>query len=128
MSLKPTHPSHAGRQLILAGGAAVATAQPADSQIFAARAQKAFDLAQKNYLADTNSTTAAANWRARALMSRTWRPTSRSARNSPGTGIAVCRHWLAREAKSAAGHYYLAMNLGKLARGRSSVARGLPAG
>jgi hypothetical protein len=31
-------------------------------------------------------------------------------------GIAVCRQWLAREPKSAPGHYYLAVNLGKLAQ------------
>ena len=32
------------------------------------------------------------------------------------TGIAVCRQWLARESNSAPGHYYFAMNLGKLAQ------------
>ena len=31
------------------------------------------------------------------------------------TGIAACRQWLAREPKSAPGHYYLAMNFGQLA-------------
>jgi hypothetical protein len=34
-------------------------------------------------------------------------------------GIAACRLSVAREAKSAPGHYYLAMNLGQLARTRS---------
>jgi len=113
MSLKPCILGILAAAIWLAAPVA-APAQPADIRIFAARAQKAFELAQKNYLAATNSTTA-------HELARTSFDVADLATNSAmraefaRTGIAVCRHWLARESNSAPGHYYLAMNLGKLA-------------
>jgi TPR repeat protein len=99
--------------LAAAGGA---DGQTTTNHIFAVRAQKAFDLAQKNYLADTNSATAACD------LARTSFDLSDFATNEAQRAeiarhaIEVCRQWLTREPKSAAGHYYLAMNLGELAQ------------
>jgi hypothetical protein len=115
MSLKPRILGILAAALWLAAPA-VAPAQPADSRVFAARAQKAFELAQKNYLADTNSA-AAARELARASFTVADLATNEAARAEfARTGIAVCRQWLTRESNSAPGHYYLAMNLGKLAQ------------
>jgi len=114
MSLKPRILGILAAALWLAA-LAVAPAQPADSRIFAVRAQMAFDLARKNYLADTNSTTA--RELARTSVDVADLATNEATRAEfARTGIAVCRHWLARESNSAPGHYYFAMNLGKLAQ------------
>jgi hypothetical protein len=101
---------------ILLAVAVDAAGQVATNSIFAARAQRAFDLAQKNYLADTNSTAAALE-----LARTSFDLADLAANNSrraeiARTGIAVCRQWLAHAPKSAPGHYYLAMNLGELAQ------------
>jgi hypothetical protein len=114
MSLKPRIQGIMSAAILLAL-AVNAVGQVATNRIFAARAQKAFDLARKNYQAETNSVTAlelartsfdvadlATNENARAAFAR--------------TGIAACRQWLARAPKSAPAHYYLAMNLGELAQ------------
>jgi hypothetical protein len=114
MSLKPRIRVMLAAAIWLAA-LTVAPAQLANSQLFVERAQKAFDLAQKNYLADTNSA-AAARELARASVDVADLATNNVMRAEfARTGIAVCRHWLARESNSAPGHYYLAMNLGKLA-------------
>ncbi len=95
---------------------AVAMAQSPEDRIFAARAQTAFELAQKHYQADTNST-AAAQELARSSFEVADLATNETKRAEfARIGIAVCHHWLKREPNSAAGHYYLAMNLGKLAQ------------
>jgi tetratricopeptide (TPR) repeat protein len=100
---------------ILLAALAGAMAQTTANRIFAARAQTAFELAQKNYLADTNSAAACA-------LARTSFDLADFATNAAQRaeiarrGIAVCRQWLAHEPKAAAGHYYLAMNLGELAQ------------
>ena len=114
MPLKPRIRRILAIALLLA--MANANGQSVTNQIFVTRALAAFARAQKNYLADTNSNAAAralaqssfdladlaTNETQRAVMAR--------------TGIAACRAWLARESNSAPGHYYLAMNLGKLAQ------------
>jgi hypothetical protein len=99
--------------LALAIGAA---GQTATNHVFAVRAQNAFALAEKNYLADTNST-AAASQLALASFNLTDFATNDTQRAAfARRGIEVCRQWLARAPKSAPGHYYLAMNLGELAQ------------
>lgn len=114
MSLKPRIRAILSAALWLVALAST-PAQSADSRIFAARAQMAFELAQKNYLATTNFTTA--RELARASFEVADLATNEATRAEfARTGIAVCRHWLARESNSAPGHYYLAMNLGKLAQ------------
>lgn len=100
---------------ILLAGLVGAPAQPANNRIFAERAHNAFDLARKNYLADTNSS-AAAGELARTSFALADLATNEAQRAEfARSGIAVCRQWLARLSNSAAGHYYLAMNLGQLA-------------
>jgi len=113
MSLKPPILKILAAIVLLAAQSLLA--QSATNQIFIARAQTAFASAQKNYLSATNAVTArqlalasfdladlATNDTARAEFAR--------------RGIEVCRAWVAREPKSAPGHYYLAMNLGELAQ------------
>jgi hypothetical protein len=108
-------------QGILAAGLLLAVAlnvmgQTAATRIYIARAKTVFELAQKNFLADTNSV-AAARQLARASFDL-----ADLAANEPQRaefarrGIEVCRAWVAREPKSGPGHYYLAMNLGELAQ------------
>jgi len=101
---------------ILLAVAEHAAGQVATNSIFAVRAQKAFDLAKKNHLSDTNSAAAALE------LARTSFDLADLAANNARRaeiarcGIAVCRQWLVRAPKSAPGHYYLAMNLGELAQ------------
>jgi len=114
MSPKPTIPAILAASLCLML-AASAMGQPADSRIFAERAQKTFDLARKNYMADTNSTTAARELARASFESADLATNDMRRAEFARSGIAVCRHWLAHLPNSAAGHYYLAMNLGKLA-------------
>jgi hypothetical protein len=93
-----------------------AAGQLATNPLFIARAQTALNLAQKNYLADTNSTAAACAL-ARASFDMADLATNDAQRAAfARRGIDVCHLWLAHEPKSAPGHYYLAMNLGKLAQ------------
>ncbi len=98
--------------LLAALNAGGQTANP----IFLARAQKAFELAQKNQLSATNFTVAASEL-ARASFALADLATNETQRAEVARcGIAVCRQWLARDTNSAPAHYYLAMNLGKLAQ------------
>jgi len=112
--------SKLGIQAIFAAGvwlvcAIAAFGQTASNLLFLARAQTTVALAQKNYLTDTNS--AAASQLARAAFNVADLATNETQRAEfARRGIEVCRTWLAREPKSGAGHYYLAMNLGELAQ------------
>jgi tetratricopeptide (TPR) repeat protein len=113
--------SHIQRILAIALLLATASAsgQSMTNQIVAARVRTAFALAQKNYLANTNSPAAALE------LARTSFDFSEFATNEPQraaraeTGIAACRQALAHKPNSAPGHYYLAMNLGKLAQAKA---------
>jgi hypothetical protein len=103
----------AGVWLVLA---TAAVGQSAANLLFLTRAQTAVVMAQKNYLADPNAT-AAASRLARAAFNVADLATNETQRAEfARRGIEVCRAWLAREPKSGAGHYYLAMNLGELAQ------------
>ena len=94
-------------------------ASPVANPAFATRAQRDFEAARIRYQA-ANTNAAAAwqygracfNW---AEFARNHKPREEIARQ----GIAVCRQLIAREPASAAGHYYLALNLGQLARTKS---------
>lgn len=84
--------------------------------VFAQRAQQAFEQALKAYTADTNSSSAAL---ALAVAGFDWSEFSTNDMQLAGiarTGVSACRRLIAREPESAAGQYYLAMNLGKLAQ------------
>ena len=83
--------------------------------IFAGRAGEEFHRAQTQFQSNTND--AAAAWQfARACYDFADFATNDTKRAALAElGIAACRQVLAREPKSAPGHYYLGMNFGQLA-------------
>lgn len=92
-----------------------ALGQSTTNPVFAARARLAYDQANKEFTAHPNSAVAA--WQL-GRASFDWAEFStntdqRAARAQ--TGIHACEQLLSRDAKSASGHYYLAMNYGELA-------------
>ena len=92
-----------------------ANAQPATNRTFAVRAESAFVRAQKQFAEHPGE--AAAAWQL-GRASYDWAEFATNAEQRATvaqTGIAACRHLLAREPKSAPGHYYLAMDFGQLA-------------
>jgi hypothetical protein len=99
---------------ILAAGIILAGEQQA--KISAAFAKKEFERAQGRFQSDKNNPTNA--WQfARAAFDLAEFATNDAERGAlANQGIAACRPLVAREPKLAAGHYYLAMNLGQLAR------------
>ena len=93
-----------------------AAASPETNAVFAARARRAFDSAQVQFQSNTNDAGAGAQF-ARACFDWAEFATNDAARASLAQqGISVCRQLTAQKPKLAAGHYYLAMNLGQLAR------------
>ncbi len=102
--------------LALAGHA---QADSATNRIFIARAQKAFFQAQLNYEANPDSATNAWEF-GRACFNLADLATNDTQRAEVARrGIEACRHLTAREPDSAPGHYYLAMNLGQLAKAKA---------
>jgi len=95
--------------------AAAAFAQSTTNPVFAARAEKAFRLAQIQFAQTTND---AAAWQfARACFDfADFAPNDTQRAAIARQGIAACRKLLARETNSAPGRYYLAMNYGQLAQ------------
>jgi tetratricopeptide (TPR) repeat protein len=100
--------------LILAAGMALAGETP--WQLSCAHARTEFLRARNQLRADANNPTNA--WRlARAAFDFAEFSTNATERaDLARQGIAACRRLILREPKIAAGHYYLAMNLGQLAR------------
>ena len=100
--------------LILAAG--IALAGEAQWKISTAYAKTEFERARTQFQSDVNNPTNA--WQfARAAFDFAEFATNDTERAAlANQGIAACRPLVAREPKLAAGHYYLAMNLGQLAR------------
>jgi hypothetical protein len=96
--------------------AGIVFADESQNKIFAARAEAEFHRAQIQFQSDTNNSTNA--WLfARACYDFADFATDDVQRATIAVqGIAACRQLVAREPKSAPAHYYLAMNLGQLAR------------
>jgi tetratricopeptide (TPR) repeat protein len=93
-----------------------ATRAETTNPIFQLRAEKNFAQARKNYLANTNSITAALEL-ARTGFDLADLATNEARRAEIARyGIEASRRVIASTPKSAAGHYYLAMNLGELAQ------------
>lgn len=93
-----------------------ARGEPVRKEVFLARAEDNFAAAREKYLADTNSTALACQF-ARASFDLADLATNDTQRAQVARrGIEVCRRLVAREPKSAPGHYYLGMNLGQLAQ------------
>lgn len=96
--------------------AATALAQPTTNRLLAAQAERAFAHAQQNFAAHPDLANAATslgqatyNWAEFATNADQRAQIARA-------GIDACQHLLAREANSAAGHYYLGMDYGELAQ------------
>jgi tetratricopeptide (TPR) repeat protein len=99
---------------ILAAGIALAGEEPA--KISAAFAKNEFESAQIRFQSDTNNPSNALQF-ARAAFDFAEFATNNTQRAAlANLGIAACRPVVARQPQLAAGHYYLAMNLGQLAR------------
>ncbi len=100
----------------MALAALVACGQTVRTEVFVARAEKAFAGAWQKFQSDTNSADAACEF-GRASSELAELATNDTQRAEVARrGIAVCRQLLAKEPDSAPGHYYLAMNLGQLAQ------------
>jgi hypothetical protein len=92
-----------------------ACGQPATNRTFALRAETAFARAQKQFAEHPGEAVAA--WQL-GRASYDWAEFATNSEQRAAvaqTGIAACRHLLARDPKSAPGHYYLAMDFGQLA-------------
>ena len=92
-----------------------ACGQPANNRTFALRAETAFARAQKQFAEHSGEAVAA--WQL-GRASYDWAEFATNSEQRAAvaqTGIAACRHLLARDPKSAPGHYYLAMDFGQLA-------------
>ncbi len=101
---------------LLLAAAVGALAQTAAKNLLAARVEKEFHQAQAQFKSAPNNSTNAWDF-ARASSDFCDVATNDTQRAEVAKlGIAACRHLLAREPNSAPGHYYLAMNLGKLAQ------------
>lgn len=100
--------------LMLAAG--IIMADEAQRKLFTAQAGAAFQQAQARFQADAANPTNV--WQfARAAFDFAEFATSDAQRAALAEqGIAACRELIVSDPKSAAAHYYLAMNLGQLAR------------
>jgi len=97
----------------------IAMADNSQQKIFADRAETTFHQAQRQFQADESSLTNAIQF-AHACYDFADFAASDSQRASlADMGIQVCNKILAADPKAAGGHYYLAMNLGQLARTKS---------
>ena len=116
MPLKPIIPRKLPVFLLFFALAIPAFGQWETNKVFVARAEGEFLQAQKQFEADTNNPAAA--WRL-GRASFDWADcATNDARRAEiaRAGIAACRQSLARQPRSAAGHYYLAMDFGQLAQ------------
>ena len=97
----------------------IAVAADDQQKVFADRAQAEYGRTQSEYRAKTNDTAAA--WQfARACYDLADFATDDHRRAALASqGIDACKQLVAREPNSAPGHYYLAMNMGQLARTKS---------
>lgn len=105
--------------IALLTGALLAGENSGVNPVFLARAQGAYAQAWQTYQADTNSTVAA--WQfGRASFGLAELTTNDAQRaNVARQGIRACRQLVNREPTNAPGHYYLAMNLGQLAKAKA---------
>jgi tetratricopeptide (TPR) repeat protein len=116
MSLQTPFQAQGFALLLLLALAVRAPGQPATNKVFAARAETEFHQAQNRFA--THPGEAAAAWQfGRASFDWAEFATNETRRAEVAqAGIAACRQLLARDPKSAPGHYYLAMDCGQLAK------------
>ncbi len=84
--------------------------------VFAARAQKAFRVAQANFRSKPKNAEAALRFGQAAFDWAEFAEENKQREEIAQEGIEACRLVVKLEPKAAAGHYYLAMNFGQLAR------------
>jgi hypothetical protein len=108
--------------VLLVGSSSLVRSQPALADpaaanlVSAAYAQRSFQAAQAQYQAAPREVAAALKF-GQACFELAEFATNKTERASlADQGIAACQKALAREPKSAPGHYYLGLNLGQLAR------------
>jgi len=94
---------------------AVAANAQTTNQAFAAHAQQAFTQAKKDLAGRKNDPAAAVQFCRAAYALAELSTNSEQRATVAQAGIAAAQELLARDAKSAPGHYYLAMSLGELA-------------
>jgi hypothetical protein len=87
-----------------------------DTSNFARRAERNFQEARKRFQTNTNDAEAAWQFGRSCFDWAEFAKNDNLRESIADEGIAACRQLLARDPKSAPGHYYLAMNLGQLAR------------
>ena len=99
---------------ILAAGILLASEE--QTKISRAFAEREFYRAQAQFQSDKNNSTNAWQFARAAFAFAEFSTNDTQRADLANQGIAACRPLIAREPKLAAGHYYLAMNLGQLAR------------
>jgi tetratricopeptide (TPR) repeat protein len=87
-----------------------------DTPNFAQRAEKKFQEARKRLQTNTNDAEAAWQFGRSCFDWAEFAKNDDQRESIAGEGIEACRQVIARDPASAPGHYYLAMNLGQLAR------------
>src|SRR5262245_2145540 len=87
-----------------------------DISKFAQRAERNFQEARKRFQTNTNDAEAAWQFGRACFDWAEFAKNDDQRESLADEGIAACRQTIARDPKSAPGHYYLAMNLGQLAR------------
>lgn len=86
---------------------------------FAGRAEKAFQQAQKQFQTDESNPTNAWQFAKACYDLADFAANDNQRVTLANEGIGICRQILAANPKTAAAHYYLAMNLGQLAQTKS---------
>jgi tetratricopeptide (TPR) repeat protein len=101
---------------LIFAAAGIVFSSEAQNKIFAVRAEAEFHRAQIQFQADTNNAVNA--WQlARACYDfADFAKSDKARENITNQGIDACRQLIARDPNIAAAHYYLAMDLGQLAR------------
>ena len=97
-------------------GTLSAWAQSETNPVFIARAEKAFQLAHTNYLASSDDPTNAIHFASTCFDLSDFATNDSRRAILAQLGVDACRRLIAHSPKAAAGHYYLAMNLGELAQ------------
>ena len=97
-------------------GAIPAWAQSETNPVFIARAEKAFQEAHASYQAAPNVPTNAIPFASACFDQAVFATNDSQRAIMAQLGVDASRHLITRNPKSAAGHYYLAMNLGELAQ------------
>ncbi|MEO6184184.1 MAG: hypothetical protein ABIP71_13985 [Verrucomicrobiota bacterium] len=90
--------------------------EPHSTTIFAARAEKAFQAARTRFNSEPTNSEAAWQFGRTCFDVAEFAEDSKQREDFATQGIQACRQLVVRQPKMVAGHYYLAMNLGQLAR------------